>query len=337
MYNETGIDELRPVEDGSLPNKPGAYSLWSQEELEDYFTSQEWNMDGWPQKELERYCAIYNVIRGYSGYEDGLEDSGTRKPGVCGRWAWQSKEGKVSRFFCGSRRCERTECRKIFAWRRVRLLTELVEEYELRYFYTLTLNPENFVDDLDAWLRISGVWANFLRIMKRKYPDFKFASVLEKHRKNGRPHIHGFCNLFIHWEEWKHHWSACGGGEGVWLEKVQQSQSLSQYVAKSIDVCKYVAKEALTEVAPQIRRTFWRSAKMKSARELTKNVTCAIVKGDVFDSTGRQLMFLSGGGNDGEQLEKSPCTVHEKVHEASSCRGKEDLERRKGTEQAASG
>lgn len=326
MNHETRIDELRSVADGSLPNKPGAYSLWSQEELEDYFASQEWNMDGWAQEELERYCAVYNVIRGYSGYEDGLEDSGTRKPGVCGRWAWQSQEGKVSRFFCGSRRCERTECRKIFAWRRVRLLTELVEEYELRYFYTLTLNPNNFKDDRDAWNRISGVWANFLRIIKRKYPSFQFCSVLEKHRKNGRPHIHGFCNLFIHWEEWHHHWSACGGGEGVWLEKVQQSQSLTQYVAKSIDVCKYVAKEALTEVAPQIRRTFWRSAKMKSNRELTKIVTCAIVKGDVFDSTGKQLMFLSGGSDNGEQLEKSPCAVHEKVHEAGSSSSQENLE-----------
>jgi len=301
--------------EGCNMDRDGILDDWiKDEELEAYYQDGQWNMDGTGANELEIHCKLW-LQSPVARWMVEQEDTISRPPGVCGIWAWVSPTGKVTRFLCGSRRCERTACKGIFGWRRVRLLAELVEQYKLRFFYTLTLDPKNFVSDEDSWNRIPGVWNKFRTIITRKYPDFKYCSVLEKHRKNGRPHIHGFCSLFIEWEEWKHHWSECGGGQGVWLEKVQHTQTVSQYVAKSIDVCKYVSKDALSDVPPENRKTFWRSKGMKSERELTKSVTWDIIKDGVFDSTGRQLMFLSGGGNDGEQLASRN---HSSVDTASS-------------------
>jgi len=314
------------VEEGHLPHYELPYHLWPQKELEDFFASQQWNMDGWAQEELELHCKIHNFARGFTSGEAKLENTCTRPEGVCGRWAWFSEEGKLVRFFCGGRKCHRSQCKKTFAWRRVRLLTDLVREHELRYFYTLTLDPKNFKDDSDAWHRIPKVWNKFLTVIRRKYGGFKFASVLEKHRRNGRPHIHGFTNEFIDWAVWRHHWEACGGGNGVWLEKVQHEQSLSQYVAKSIDVCKYVAKDALHSVPDDVRRTFWRSTGLHTEKELTKGTAWSIIKKDVFNSSGEQIIKI-GDCDNGNELAETPCTLHACGNEVRNSKGKENLER----------
>ena len=59
----------------------------------------------------------------------------------CGSWAWFNVvTGALEPFFCGSGRCPRQECRKRFWRRRVILVGDLVAEYRLTKFYTLTMD-----------------------------------------------------------------------------------------------------------------------------------------------------------------------------------------------------
>lgn len=219
-----------------------------------------------------------------------VQDPPEAANGVCGRWGWISNEtGEVARFFCGSRTCRREECGKIFHWRRVRLLTDLVAEYALNYFFTLTLNPENVPKDTNAWNYIADPWRKVRTVTQRDHQGFRYVAILEKHKKNDRPHIHGFCNKFIPWEYWRDRWENCKGGNGVWLEEVIVSDNVAEYVSKGIEVCRYVGKDQVAGVPHHVRRTLWRSTKMMAKSELDKGTEWCILKADVYDSQGQQL------------------------------------------------
>jgi len=113
-----------------------------------------------------------------------------------------------------------------------------------------------------------------------------YVAILEKHKKNNRPHIHGFCNKFIAWEYWREKWEKCLGGKGVWLEEVIEKDNIAEYVSKGIEVCKYVGKDQVAGVPIHVRRTLWRSTKMKAKFELEKCGEYDIMKDKVFDVEG---------------------------------------------------
>lgn len=217
----------------------------------------------------------------------------TAPDGVCGRWAWANNQtGEVARFFCGGRNCHRPECARIFHWRRVNLLTCLVDEYALNYFFTLTLDPAHIPIGTDPWVYVASVWNKMRTVVARDNAEFRYAAILEKHKTNDRPHIHGFCNQFIPWEYWKRKWNAAKGGSGVWLEEIRDPGAVTEYVSKAIQVCKYVGKNQVLGVPHHVQRTLWRSINMKAKFELDTGSEWDILKDEVFDCNGQQRMKL---------------------------------------------
>ncbi len=170
----------------------------------------------------------------------------------------------------------------MFWRRRVGLLGDLVLQYQLTKFYTLTLRQDNCTIE-EAWLKVSDYWRNCRTTLKRDYPGFLYVSVLEEH-KSGFPHVHGFTNTWIAQGEWSSRWAANGGGPIVWVEKV--SNDVSEYVSKQWNVAHYVGKQAICGPKERlVRRTLWRSVGMKTVAEVTKREDglWRLVKGHVFD------------------------------------------------------
>jgi hypothetical protein len=204
----------------------------------------------------------------------------------CGHWAFVKPTGELIPWYCGGAKCHRPECKKIFWYRRVRLIEALVSEHNLIRFFTLTLDPA--CCDGDLWAYIPHPWAKFRKRMKYYYPNFKFVAVLEGHKFRDAPHIHGFTNVWMHQRKWSHHWDACGGGRIVWVEKVETAE-LSEYVSKQLNVAQYVSKENICMPNRKIavQRTLWRSTKLKAKFELTKEEGWGIIKEHVFDEAGQ--------------------------------------------------
>lgn len=209
--------------------------------------------------------------------------------GACGSWAWKSKTGEFSRWFCGSGNCSREKCRVIFWSKRVKLITALIQEYSLIRFFTLTLDPKWLNDpNVNAWSYVHIPWSRLRKRLKRRFPDFKFVAILEKHKHRDVPHIHGFTNIWLDVKEWSRLWSECEGGQIVWIEKVKQGQEVSKYVNKQIEVAKYVSKDTIKasyKIDKQYR-TLWRSENTKAKFELTKCKDWSIIKEDVYNENG---------------------------------------------------
>lgn len=199
-------------------------------------------------------------------------------------------------FRCGSMSCHRSECKGLFWSRRVRLLTALIGEYALSKFFTLTLDPK-FVEG-DAWAYISYPWSKFRKRMARRCgAAWKFAAVLEGHKSRDVPHIHGFTDVWIHQRDWSTMWHASCGGSVVWVEKVE-SEGLSEYVHKQIEVAKYVGKAQL-ESGYKHRdklRTLYRSQGLKAKFELTTSTEWCIVKENIYRDDGSLTDWASQKG-----------------------------------------
>lgn len=207
---------------------------------------------------------------------------------ACGEWALlHEPTGKLIRWFCGSAKCERPECRVKFWSARVRLIQALVDEYDLGKFFTLTLDREMIPHGEDPWEYIHHPWSKFRKRMSRCFDDFKFVAILEGHRNQNYPHIHGFTNIWLSQKAWSAMWSACRGGRVVWIERVE-TEALSTYVSKALKVVRYVGKEQLLEGYKQRRchRTLWRSEKLKAKFELQKAEGWCILKESMFDAVG---------------------------------------------------
>ena len=185
----------------------------------------------------------------------------------CGKYAWFNREtGKDYTFFCGLSTCGREYCQKLSYFRRVILISDLIKEYGLNRFFTLTMNRE--VSRREAWKQVPYVWNKTRTILRRKYPGMKYCSILEAH-KSGYPHMHGFINVYIHQREWSKTFAACGGGSYVWVEKVRDGD-IEDYVTKQLNVARYVGKEQVITARQMVKpkaRTFWRSENMKTERE----------------------------------------------------------------------
>lgn len=189
----------------------------------------------------------------------------------CGTWAWESKKthDKIP-FYCGSANCGRRRCKVRFWKKRVQIISCSIMEHKLNKFFTLTLDRKK-VDQNSAWDEIPYIWNKARTVLKRKYPTFRFISVLEAHKDTRYPHIHGFTNIWIKQREWSNHWSSCGGGPVVWIEQV--TGNVEEYVNKQIDVANYVGKANILDAKCMLKaraRSFWRSQKMKCSFELDK-------------------------------------------------------------------
>lgn len=219
--------------------------------------------------------------------------------GACGTWAFKHvASGELKRWFCGHASCERDKCRVLFWSRRVRLISALIEKFDLRRFFTLTLDRDIIPVDLDPWDYVHRPWSKFRKRMNRKYDaGFKFVAVLEAHKNNKFPHIHGFTNVWMRQNEWSEMWQACGGGKIVWVEKVSDS-GLSEYVSKSLEVAKYVGKDNLVDGYKQRgkHRSLWRSTKTQADYELTRSHEWSIIQERVYDEDGNMLDFFAKKG-----------------------------------------
>lgn len=215
----------------------------------------------------------------------------------CGQWAlYHMPTERYIRWFCGSATCRRPECIKKFWSARVRLISALIDEYSLIRFFTLTLNRDNIPTGMNAWDYIHSPWSK-LRKRLNRIANFKFVAILEAHKNNKYPHIHGFTNIWLHQQKWSKLWSECEGGEVVWIEKVKED-GVSQYVSKSLEVAKYVGKDNLARANKQKgkHRTLWRSTKLKAKFELTSSKDWVIIKRKVFNEDGTILDFFAKKG-----------------------------------------
>lgn len=188
----------------------------------------------------------------------------------CGQWAWQNGDGDRFPFLCGSASCGRTECKQIYYTRRIRLISSLIEEYKLNKFFTLTLDRRK-VNEETAWQEIQYIWNKMRTILKRKYPSFKFVAVLEQHKDDRYPHIHGFTNTWIPQSEWSKHWDNCGGGPITDVRAV--TGKAEEYVSKELHAALYVGKQNLLDARSRLegrQRSIWRSTKMKAKFELAE-------------------------------------------------------------------
>lgn len=247
----------------------------------------------------------------------------------CGRWAYLSPEGVIERFFCGHGSCHREVCRKRFYASRVALLADLIQEYNLIRFFTLTLDPQHVTGD--PWEYISIPWQKFRHRMKRRYPGWKYVAVLERHKDRDFPHIHGFTDVWMKKEDWTSMWDSCGGGKITWVEKVD-SPDLSEYVSKQLDVAKYVGKDQLVGSyhAGKKVRTLWRSTHTKSKKELTSETGWRILQENVYDADGQLTQYgrrwrQINGWKEKRQREDMEAT-RSTLSESSTQAGEQDVE-----------
>lgn len=207
----------------------------------------------------------------------------------------------------------------------MRLISTLIRDHSLSKFFTLTLDRDMIpydrkeMEQVDAWEYVHVPWTRFRKRMKRR-GDFKFVAILEAHKNTQYPHIHGFTNLWMDQKEWSRKWDECRGGRVVWVEKVE-SESLSTYVTKSLDVAKYVGKENLTDGYKQKggHRTLWRSKNMKAEFELTTLSGWVMIKEHVFRDNGEMSDYYAMKGiwngseeeRQGEDLEAARRAISE--------------------------
>lgn len=179
----------------------------------------------------------------------------------------------------------------------MRLITALIKEFGLIRFFTLTLDPDMIPCTQDPWDYIHYPWSKLRKRLKRLYPEFRFVAILEKHKTNNRPHIHGFTNAWISQLDWSIMWNECEGGQIVWIEKVKDGE-VSSYVSKELEVAKYVGKDNLVAGYKQSKghRTLWRSEKMKAKFELTSTPGWTILKQDVYTEQGQLTDFFEKKG-----------------------------------------
>lgn len=177
----------------------------------------------------------------------------------------------------------------------MRLITALIEEYDLSRFFTLTLDPKTVIGD--PWTEVRHSWSMFRKRMRRRFASFKFVAVLESHRDRDCPHIHGFTNVWMDQRDWSSMWHACCGGAVVWVEQVK-SKELSRYVSKSIEVARYVGKEQLKGGYKHRAKahTLWRSTHTKARYELTKAPGWCIVKENVYEESGQLTSYWAKRG-----------------------------------------
>lgn len=218
---------------------------------------------------------------------------------VCGKWAFLHPSKGVRPFYCGSASCHRERCRKMFWYRRVQLIQGLILEHSLTRFFTLTLDRNKVNPLVDPWDYVHECWSKFRKRMRRKFSGFKFVAVLESHKNKKWPHVHGFCNKWMHQRQWSTMWSQCGGGPIVWVEAVED-ENLSEYVNKQLNVAKYVGKQQLIDgyKGKKKHRTLWRTEGLKTKQELEKGEEWDIVKEEVFDDERVRPFFQSRLGVD---------------------------------------
>ncbi len=212
----------------------------------------------------------------------------------CGSWLYFNREtGQCQRFFCGHSTCDRPECIKRFWLARVKLISELITDYSLDKFFTLTMTRDMPVEI--AWKSIAGVWNKFLTMTRREYPGFIYVAVLERH-EDGYPHVHGFTQTWVSQEWYSEKFAACGGGSIAWVERVKCTSSgeAASYVAKQLG--RYVGKQNVVGAKRIIgigKRTLWRSSHMKAAFELGgSSGKWVVLRGNFFDNEGKPTYYI---------------------------------------------
>lgn len=234
-----------------------------------------------------------------SSFKREIENTG-RPKWYCGSWAWSNKEkGELRPFFCGSARCPRERCSDIFWWRRIQRI-RVAMEYLHRppsspaKFFTLTYRETE--SDQDVWDNWNHPWNKFRTVIKRKYGEFEFINVLEKHKQNDRPHIHGVTSLWIPQKDLSNRWSAVGGGDIVWIEGVKDDD-IADYFGKDLKLAGYFGKDNMTQACVrQRRRTIFASRGVTSWEKVQKELTKStddwrLVKEEVYRD-GKQIDLL---------------------------------------------
>ena len=187
----------------------------------------------------------------------------------CGCHAWFNKETEeTSIFFCGLASCGREYCQKLYYLKRMRLTTDLILEYGLNRFFTLTMGRE--IPFEASWEIIPKVWNKALTMLRRKYPGLLFMAILEAH-KDSYPHIHGFVDTWIPQKVWSHIFQACGGGKIAHVEKINvKDGNMSAYVNKNLNISLYIGKNQIIDARDIMKpraRLFYRSRNMKTKYE----------------------------------------------------------------------
>ena len=193
----------------------------------------------------------------------------------CGRnLLFNPKDGKWIRAYCGLFSCGREIC-QYKAWiKRVRLITDLILEHQLKRFFTLTLTRD--VDEHKAWEVWPKIWIRFRHRILRLYPDWQFVLLLEAH-KDGYPHGHGFSSLYIPQAVLLHHWRGAAkeyfksGGVNIKAVTGSQEGEIAQYVTKNLGVARYVGKSAIVTARQYLKkgkRSLYRSKGLKTKSEI---------------------------------------------------------------------
>lgn len=182
----------------------------------------------------------------------------------CGIDYWYNTiTGACQVFKCNRGRCDDTECNKAFAKKRVAMATDLVRQYGLTRFFTLTVGRSMDIDG--AWQMIAYWWSLLRKRLKRyceqRGIDLKYFAILECH-KDGYPHVHGFWNVYIPTRTLSAMWSEVAPGKMVWLEVVTDEDKAAEYVSKQLEVAKYIGKDQVASASKMVqsrKRTMWRS------------------------------------------------------------------------------
>jgi hypothetical protein len=193
----------------------------------------------------------------------------------CGVDYWyNTTTGACQEFRCNRGRCDNPECNQAFAKRRVAMATDLVRQYGLTRFFTLTVGRSMTLDE--SWQMIAHWWSllrhRLKRYCKQRGFDLKYFAILECH-KDGYPHIHGFWNVYIPTSVLSQMWSEVAPGKMVWLEVVTDESKAAEYVSKQLEVAKYIGKDQVANASKRVqprKRTMWRSKGLMTEFERRK-------------------------------------------------------------------
>lgn len=146
------------------------------------------------------------------------EDNGEQLvvPLLCGQWSCPVCSRLRYRWFV--RNCRRA-----------------IEDHQLRYFWTLTIDHK-LESPAESWRLISAHWNRFRTALKRLYPQLAFVWVVEPTPRTGHAHLHVLMNVYVEHALVKRLWSEASGGSYVVyverLENVDAAGYLAKYLQK---------------------------------------------------------------------------------------------------------
>lgn len=134
---------------------------------------------------------------------------------------------------CGSRFCWDCSQIKARSWQK-----KIIASFKNSHCIMVTLTfPSSAPDPVLSPLYYSRAWEHFLKRLRRRYPDLRFARIVEL-TANGRPHFHVLIDQYVPQKYVSWAFAHCGGGSIADCRYIQPGRAaryVTKYITKTYD------------------------------------------------------------------------------------------------------